>query len=83
MTTLDQVDITIASIIHHLSDHLPHLKGISLRLLNKAFAYVALKRPELAEHVVVGEHGYVIEGWRERLARLEAVGLVRIVGSGK
>jgi len=73
---LDEVEKTIAAIVHYFGN-------VSLRLLNKAFAYVALKMPELAQHVVVGEHGYIIEGWRERLAKLEAAGLVHVVGGGK
>jgi len=74
--TLDEVERTIVAIVHYFGN-------VSLRLLNKAFAYVALKRSELAEHVVVGEHGYIIEGWRERLAKLEAAGLVRLSREGK
>jgi len=74
--TLDEVERTIVAIVHYFGD-------VSLRLLNKAFAYIALKRPELAQHVVVGEHGYVIEGWREHLAKLEAAGLVHVMGGGK
>jgi len=73
---LDKVDEVILAIVHYFG-------GVSLRLLNKAFAYVALKRPELAQHVVVGEHGYIIEGWRERLAKLEKAGYIRVVGGGK
>jgi len=74
--TLGDVERTIAAIVHYFG-------SVSLRLLNKAFAYVALERPELAEHVVVGDYGYIIENYRERLAKLEAAGLVRIVGGGK
>jgi len=73
---LDEVEKTIVAIVHYFGN-------VSLRLLNKAFAYIALKRPELAQHVVVGEHGYIIEDWRERLAKLEAAGLVHVVGGGK
>ena len=73
---LDEVEKTIAAIVHYFGN-------VSLRLLNKTFAYIALKRPELAQHVVVGEHGYIIEGWRERLAKLEKAGYIRVVGDGK
>jgi len=73
---IDNVERTIAAIVHYFG-------SVSLRLLNKAFAYVALERPELAEHVVVGDYGYIIENYSERLAKLEKAGLVRIVGGGK
>ncbi len=73
---LNSVDATIVAIVHYFG-------SASLRLLNKAFAYIALERRELAEHVVVGDHGYLIEGYKERLAELERAGFVRVVAEGK
>jgi len=73
---IDDVERTIAAIVHYFG-------SVSLRLLNKAFAYIALERPELAQYVVVGDYGYIIENYRERLAKLEAAGLVRLSREGK
>jgi len=73
---LDDVERTIVAIVHHFG-------SVSLKLLNKAFAYIALEKQKLAEHVVVGDYGYIIENYRERLAKLEKAGYIRVVWSGK
>jgi len=73
---LDDVDEVIVAIVHYFG-------SVSLRLLNKAFAYIAMEKPELAEHVVVGDHGYIVERYRERLAKLKTAGLMRLIEEGR
>jgi len=72
---MDKVDEVLAAIVHYFG-------STSVRKLNKVFAYLALKIPELADYVVVGHHGYIVERYKERLKRLEAMGLLCIVEKG-